>query len=248
LKKVIDALFTARWAIKNGHENLTYNKITEALEYLGVIKKEVPVEEERLSDRPQDLDFDPPRFETVKGIKYKEIGKYQTPSGMFEGLVVHYTVSGRARKNAIGVVSYMASKNIGCMVMDEDGIIYIPEDFDVLRDAAFHAGKSSWNGKEGLSRYFAGMEICCWGRSDRSSKIYTRHVNRKTENMAEGWYEPYTVAQERALENFVKWARSVNPEFKIENLVGHDEVAPGRKTDPGGSLSMSMSSFRGLFV
>jgi len=36
----------------------------------------------------------------------------------------------------------------------------------------------------------------------------------------------------------------VNPEFRADWVAGHDEVSPGRKSDPGGSLSMTMPQFR----
>jgi len=32
--------------------------------------------------------------------------------------------------------------------------------------------------------------------------------------------------------------------FKLDFVLGHDEVAPSRKNDPGGSLSMTMPEFR----
>jgi N-acetyl-anhydromuramyl-L-alanine amidase AmpD len=34
------------------------------------------------------------------------------------------------------------------------------------------------------------------------------------------------------------------PVFQIKNIVGHDEVSPGRKSDPGGSLSFGMNGLR----
>ena len=48
---------------------------------------------------------DTPIFKIVKGVKYKDRGNYNTDSGMFSGLVVHYTVSGNA---PTGVVNWLA--------------------------------------------------------------------------------------------------------------------------------------------
>lgn len=253
LKKVQDALFTARWGIKAGKLDLAYEKVTEALEFLGSVSRGPdPDEPERPDDPAPDTDesFTVPRIVKIPGVSFKEQGKYRTPSGMFEGLVVHYTVGPRKASSAIGVVKYLASKGYGCMVMDEDGIIYIPENFDILRDTAFHAGVSSWEGKSGVSLTMAGMEICNWGKVDANSKPKAgiTRTSGHDANIHKGEYEAYTPAQERSLINFVKWAKSVNPEFKISKLVGHDEVAPNRKSDPGASLSMTMPAFRKLFV
>jgi len=107
-----------------------------------------------------------PIFKIVKGVKYKDRGNYKTASGMFSGLVVHYTVSGNA---PTGVVNWLSSQGYGCMVMDYDGVIYIPEDFDVLKSYGYHSGVSKWNGRSSVSDIFAGMEICCWGLNPPAS-------------------------------------------------------------------------------
>lgn len=187
-----------------------------------------------------------PIFEKVKGVKFKEHGNYRTASGKAEGLVVHYTVSGRTRAAAIAVLKYLASQGLGCMVMDENGVIYVPEDFVIEKDVAYHAGASSWNGKTGMSTYLMGMEICCWGTDGKAKGMTDLRTSAKTENIKAGTYQKYTEKQEAALIQFCLWQLKVNPEFKIENIVGHDEIAPTRKSDPGASLSMSMPKFRKL--
>jgi len=194
------------------------------------------------------IGYEKPEFVVVKGVKFKDRGQYQTPSKMFSGLVVHYTVSGRKAANAISVLKYLAENNLGCMVMDEDGKIYIPEGFDVLFNWGYHAGVSRWNNSVGVSNIFAGMEICCWGRG---SKVGPFRQSMGNGNIVRGIYQAYTEAQEKALRNFILWAKANNKEFNIDNVCGHDEVRalagkPGDKQDPGASLSMTMPEFRNL--
>lgn len=190
--------------------------------------------------------FVKPDFVVVKGVKFKTHGQYRTNSGKAKGLVVHYTVSGRSPDSAKGVLKYLASKGLGCMVMDEFGTIYIPEGFDVEKSVAWHAGSSSWYGATGISRYCMGMEICNWGMLNSSTKKRVAKLRRSTgkHNIKAGEYEPYTTEQEEALTNFILWQADVNPEFDIDWVCGHDEIAPTRKADPGASLSMSMPEYR----
>ncbi len=252
-KKLTDLLFTARWAVKVGKNTEAYDALTDALEHAGAlpsIKEVEPPPIEHTTPEPETHPAMPePRFVKVKGTNFKE-SRYATPSRMAEGLVVHYTVSGRSAKNAEGVLRYLASKNLGCMVMDEDGVIYVPESFDVMKDAAAHAGASKWNGHNGLNDEFAGLEICNWGRSSTREDKYGRTREAQAHsNIIKGWYQPYTEAQERAIPGLVKWMMKRNPSFKIDNVCGHDEARasagrPGDKQDPGASLSMTMPELR----
>ena len=188
-----------------------------------------------------------PIFNIVKGVKYKT-GKYKNATGHFEGLVVHYTVSGNSRASAIGVVKYLASKGLGCMVMDGMGIIHIPEGFNIFTDSAGHAGKSGWNGRTGLNSYYAGMEVCCLGKGARIGPL---RESKGEENIMPGVYQEFTPKQEKALRDFCLWAALQNETFKLDNVCGHDEARAevglkGDKSDPGASLSMTMPKFRKL--
>lgn len=190
-----------------------------------------------------------PVFVTVKGVKFKDLGNYKTPSGKFKGLTVHYTVSGRSAAAAGNMVKFLESKGYGCMVMDENGIIYIPENFDVFRTWGYHSGVSEWKGITRVSDHFAGMEICCWGKDSGVGPF--RNVTTAAGYIVAGKYQQYTEAQEKALINFILWAKTKNPEFDLDYVAGHDELRKeagklGDKQDPGGSLSTTMPAFRQL--
>ena len=183
-----------------------------------------------------------PKIVVVPAVKFNTHGKYLTKSGRNKGLVVHYTVSGRTADNAKGVLKYLASQGYGCPVMDEDGVIYVAGNgYDFEKHVTYHAGKSVWKGVSGISFYNIGMEICNWGIG---AKVGPTRTIISHENQKAGTYQAYTAAQEAALENFIIWQCKTNPEFSLDWVVGHDEIAPQRKSDPGGSLSMSMPDFR----
>lgn len=82
-------------------------------------------------------------------------------------------------------------------------------------EAAWHAGVSSWKGREGVNRFSVGIEL---------------------EGDGETTYEE---AQYEALTSLLTWLREVHPGIAVENVVGHEEVSPGRKTDPGPTFDWS---------
>jgi AmpD protein len=71
---------------------------------------------------------------------------------------------------------------------------------------AWHAGASCWDGQERCNDFSVGIEL--EGVDD----------------------EPYDDAQYRTL---VALVAALQARYPIEDVVGHSDVAPGRKTDPG---------------
>ncbi len=264
-KKVTDALFSARWAIRAGKSDAAYEYVTRALTDLDALPdiseieppKVRPIKDGEVAEpapKPPKAEPRTPKFVKVPGVTFKE-WSYKTPSKLAEGLVVHYTVSGSKASTAVGILKSLAKRNLGCMVMDENGIIYVPENFDIFKDAAAHAGLSKWNGRTGLNSYYMGMEICNWGKLDSKTRKLAKGIrsSKGEANIIKGDYEPYTAAQEKSLIQFCHWAKANNPAFKYENVVGHDEARakagqPGGKSDPGASLSMTMPKLRELLL
>ncbi len=77
---------------------------------------------------------------------------------------------------------------------------------------AWHAGKSAWQGREACNDYSIGIE--CEGADD----------------------VPYEDAQYAALGVLLPMLSAAYPLITRERIVGHSDVAPGRKTDPGSSF------------
>ena len=71
---------------------------------------------------------------------------------------------------------------------------------------AWHAGESSWQGRERCNDFSIGIEV------------------EGNEEM------PFTAAQYRRL---AALARAVVARYPISEIVGHSDIAPARKTDPG---------------
>lgn len=77
---------------------------------------------------------------------------------------------------------------------------------------AWHAGRSSWQGREACNDFSVGIEL---EGSDEA---------------------PYEDAQYQALAAVIQALCAAWPTLAPERVVGHSEIAPGRKTDPGPSF------------
>jgi AmpD protein len=84
--------------------------------------------------------------------------------------------------------------------------------FVSFNDRAWHAGKSAWQGREACNDYSIGIE--CEG-TDAA---------------------PYETAQYATLRVLLPKLLEAYPRITRERIVGHSDVAPGRKTDPGASF------------
>lgn len=135
--------------------------------------------------------------------------------------------------------------------IDRDG--NIGQNFSLDR-WGYHAGKSKWPILgTGVSKQLVGIEVCCPGTLDHNGEAWFgvrygsedyRRV-KSSGNVRAGVYHRFTQHQERALERLLIWLKTNNPSvFQLDLVLGHDEVSPGRKNDPGGSLSCTMPEFR----
>lgn len=76
-------------------------------------------------------------------------------------------------------------------------------------EMAWHAGESSFEGREGCNSFSIGIEL--EGGPDH----------------------PFTEGQYRALEKLCPLLMERYPSITPERIVGHSDIAPGRKEDPG---------------
>lgn len=95
------------------------------------------------------------------------------------------------------------------LVIDREGKVtqYVP-----FTERAWHAGVSQFQGRENCNDYSIGIEL------------------EGTDNA------PYTDAQYQALAAITKLLIEHYPLITRERIVGHSDIAPGRKTDPGASF------------
>jgi len=92
------------------------------------------------------------------------------------------------------------------LVLDRDGKV---TQYVRFTDRAWHAGKSVYKQREACNDYSVGVEL------------------EGTDTL------PYAAAQYGALAEVVAALCAAHPRLSARRLVGHSDIAPGRKTDPG---------------
>jgi N-acetylmuramoyl-L-alanine amidase len=148
-------------------------------------------------------------------VRYDDSMKSRGQSGRIDVIVLHYTAS--SKPSALMTLTNRDVSAHYVVTDDKPPIVYrlVNED-----KSAWHAGDSSWYGRTFLNQRSIGIEIVHPGWTPNS-------------NGDKGI--PYSDAQIAAV---IELTRDVAKRNNItpENIVGHSDVAPMRKIDPGPSF------------
>lgn len=152
-------------------------------------------------------------------------------------LVLHYT-AGKSAKSSIDWLTKPEAKASAHLILARDGSICQLAPFNVK---AWHAGISHWDGLSGLNSYSIGIEMDNAGPLKKvgdkyqawfgtlyaeDQAVYAKHKLDKEPC----WWHAYTEVQiQRALE----LAQLLVRHYNLKDVVGHEDIAPDRKRDPG---------------
>lgn len=161
-------------------------------------------------------------------------------------LVIHFTGGASARSSAEWFRDRANRSSSAHLVIDRDGSVIQCVGFDTV---AWHAGRSAWRDIVGLNAHSIGIELANWGDLVRRGGGWASstgvaiadpvlaahaHGNPDGSRAAIGW-EPFAPAQVAALGEI---ARLLVAAYGIGEIVGHDDIAPTRKWDPGPAIDM----------
>jgi AmpD protein len=104
-------------------------------------------------------------------------------------------------------------------MIDRDGIVY---DLVPLPHKAWHAGTSEWQGKDNCNNWMVGIEMIATHDSGYTDDQYLA-LDSLTEQLI--------------MEYGVQW----------DNITGHENIAPGRKQDPGPEFNWERYRLLGNF-
>lgn len=157
-------------------------------------------------------------------------------AGNLDTIVVHYT-AGRSAESSANFLSgeVRASAHL---VIGREGEIYQLVPFDTI---AWHAGESMYGNRKWLNQYSIGIEIdnsglltkvgseyqAWFGKKYQANEVV--HAYHRNETFPRYWHT-YT---ERQIEACNKVCELLIHKYGIKTIVGHEEISPGRKQDPG---------------
>ena len=178
-----------------------------------------------------------------KQVDYKPTpnkgGKYEP-----QYLIMHYT----AATSFGSSLNWFLNKNAQAsahLLIGRDGAITQFAPFNIV---TWHAGKSHWENLQNLNQYAIGIELVNAGRLIKSGGKFISQVDQRIipddevvtakhkNDSKEGFWQQYTQKQ---LEVALEVAATLVNFYKLKDVLGHEDIAPIRKSDPGPAFPMS---------
>ncbi len=169
-------------------------------------------------------------------------------------IVIHYTGGGSAR----GSIEWLCAKDENYLsahlVIDRDGAVTQLVPFN---RRAFHAGRSAWKGRTDLNHFSIGIELANYGPClplSSGNLITSTGVELPRErgllctthpSGSQSWWEAFPAAQ---FDSCAAVCQALRDAYPLTEIVGHRDIAPGRKIDPGPAFDMTELRRRAGFL
>ena len=181
----------------------------------------------------------------IKNHKLSNAEQMETPntSGEFasggpDTIVIHFT-AGRSAESSAKYLCRSNAKASAHLVIGRDGKIYQLAPFNII---TWHAGRSTWKKRTGLNKFSIGIELDNAGELTENGSgefftwfnkligkeeaFYGKHRNRSKPS----FWHAYT---EEQIDTAFEVCRLLVDHYNINEIVGHEEISPKRKSDPG---------------
>lgn len=158
-------------------------------------------------------------------------------------LIMHYT-AGTTLDGAVAWFKKREAAASAHIVIGTDGSVIQMVRFN---KKAWHAGKSHWGELEWMNNYSIGIELVNAGKlAKRADGAWINWANNvipdnevlelkhKHEDQLAGWQ----IFPEKQINAAVEVAQALHNKYSFKDILGHDDVSPGRKVDPGPAFPM----------
>lgn len=161
-------------------------------------------------------------------IDDKQVPFYDTPNKSGKTMVPSYIICHfTADNNPLSTIGWFMDKAAVAsahLLIDRAGKVY---QFGKFNMVLWHAGKSEWLGTEGMNSRSVGIEMTNLGRTKQvPGSILATHKNESTPS----YWQQYTPEQTDVC---AAVSKVIYDTYKMRDILGHDDIAPNRKQDPG---------------
>ena len=164
-------------------------------------------------------------------------------------IIMHFTANCSGQESWRSFFNFLRPVSTHYLI-DVDGKVtqMVPE-----LKRAWHAGESSWHHHTSMNNVSIGIEIINPGFSKpdtdpctNNKKLWNKNTGQKISGSENLWYA-FTSEQ---IESLTKLCKSIMHRFKIpaRNVLGHSDIAPGRKVDPGPLFPWQKLSEQGIGI
>ncbi len=148
-------------------------------------------------------------------------GRFQ--SGSPDTIVIHFT-AGSSLSSSVNVLTNADSGVSAHFAVGRNGDIVqmLP-----TNKIAWHAGESYYEGRSGLNQYSIGIEL------DNAGQLKARGDGTFESWFGEIFGENEVLAAQHINQQSMGLCKALCSHYNISTIVGHEEIAPSRKVDPG---------------
>lgn len=167
-------------------------------------------------------------------------------------VVLHYTAGRTLESSVESLCTKKPQGNASAhIVLGRDGRIVQLAPFNTV---TWHAGVSQWNGIDGLNHHAIGIEMDNAGLLHREGercvswfgKAYPDNEVVVAEHRHGGGVRPWHHFTEVQIERALQLCEALVAHYSLQDVLGHEDIARGRKVDPGPAFPLAAVRARAL--
>lgn len=167
-------------------------------------------------------------------------------------VVLHYTAGRNVDSSVASLCTRKPQGNASAhIVLGRDGRIVQLAPFNAV---TWHAGVSQWNGLNGLNHHAIGIEMDNAGLLHREGERFVAWFGKDypasdvlvAAHRHGGGPQPWHIYTEAQIVRALELCELLVAQYRLEDVLGHEDIARGRKSDPGPAFPLAAVRSRAL--